>query len=343
MKRARAGVIGAAGYAGGELLRLLHGHPAVEIAAASSRSHAGKSILDAHAHLRSLEGLRFDGELDPAGLDVLFLAGAHGEAMGRMASLLERAGPSCKIIDLSADFRLRDPALYPVWYGREHASPRLLESFVYGLSELNADEIRSASRVANPGCFATALSLALGPLAAAGALGRARVSAITGSSGSGALPCAGTHHPSREGTLRAYKPLSHQHVPEVEAFLCKLAGKPSLRVELVPVSGPFVRGIYAVCHVDLPQGLDAAGLRALYESAYRGRCFVRLADAPPDLKTVAGGNYCGLYVRAQEGSAIVIAAIDNLIKGAAGQAVQNMNLMLGFDEALGLESAGAYP
>ncbi|HAH05791.1 MAG TPA: N-acetyl-gamma-glutamyl-phosphate reductase [Elusimicrobia bacterium] len=343
MKRARAGVVGGAGYVGGELLRLLLSHPRAEIAAVASRSHAGKPVEAVHPHLRPLSGLNFTAELDPSGLDCVFLAGRHGEAMGRMAALLERAGPACKVVDLSADFRLRDASLYPAWYGREHAAPELLGSFVYGLAEYNREPLRRASRVANPGCFATALSLALGPLAAAGVAGRARVTAVTGSSGSGASPSAGTHHPSREGTLRAYKPLQHQHVPEVEAFLDGLAGKPSLRLALVPVSGPFVRGIYAVCHVDLPPGLSEAELRGLYERAYAGARFVRLCSAPPDLKAVAGGNHCDLHVCAREGCAVVIAAIDNLVKGAAGQAVQNMNLMLGFDEGLGLDQPGAYP
>ncbi|MFA6028403.1 MAG: N-acetyl-gamma-glutamyl-phosphate reductase [Elusimicrobiota bacterium] len=343
MKRVRTGIVGGAGYVGGELLRLLSGHPRAEVAAVASRSHAGKPVGAAHPHLRGLADLRFVEELDPAGLDCLFLAGGHGEAMGRMAQLLERAGPACRVVDLSADFRLRDATLYPAWYGREHAAPELLPSFVYGLAELNREAVRGASRVANPGCFATALALALGPLAAAGFSGRARVTAVTGSSGSGVSPSAGTHHPSREGTLRAYKPLKHQHIPEVEAFLDGLAGKPSLRLSLVPVSGPFVRGIYAVCQLDLPEGMTEADLRGLYERAYGGSPFVRLCDAPPDLKAVVGSNACDLHVCVRDGSAAVIAAIDNLVKGAAGQAVQNMNLMLGFDEALGLEQPGAYP
>ena len=343
MKAVRVGVIGGAGYVGGELLRLLSGHPAATIAAVTSRSHADRPVTDAHPHLRGLAGLRFAAELAPAGLDCVFLAGGHGEAMGRMTSLIERAGPACRIVDLSGDFRLRDASLYPVWYGREHSAPELLGSFVYGLSELNREAIRAATRVANPGCFATALSLALGPLASAGIAGRARITAVTGSSGSGVIPGAGTHHPTREGTLRAYKPLQHQHVPEVEALLDALAGKSSLRLSLVPVSGPLVRGIYAVCQVDIPEGMTEAELRDRYERAYAGAPFVRLGAAPPDLKTVVGSNHCDLHVSVRDGSAAVIAALDNLVKGAAGQAVQNMNLMLGFEEALGLDRPGAYP
>jgi len=343
LSKARVGLWGGAGYTGGELLRLLAGHPAASVSAVASRSHAGKPVTAAHPHLRALAGLSFQEELDPAGLDVLFLAGGHGEAMDRLPAFLNKAPKGLKVVDLSADFRLRDAAQYPVWYGKAHSSPELLAGFVYGLPELDAAAVRAADRVANPGCFATAVILALAPAARAGWTGTARVTAVTGSSGSGVNPSATTHHPGREGGMRAYKPLAHQHTPEVEACLDRAAGKPSLRLSLVPVSGPFVRGIYAVCHLDLPAGLGEDALKALYRDAYAGKPFVRLVDAPPDLKSVAGSNYCDVFVAAKGGTAVVISAIDNLVKGAAGQAVQNMNLMLGLSETSGLEAAGAYP
>lgn len=343
MSQARVGLWGGAGYTGGELLRLLSAHPAARVSAVASRSHAGKPVTAAHPHLRALASMSFQEELDPAGLDVLFLAGGHGEAMERLPALLNKAPKGLKVVDLSADFRLKDAALYPVWYGKAHASPELLAGFVYGLPELDAAAVRTADRVANPGCFATAVILALAPAARAGWTGTARVTAVTGSSGSGVNPSATTHHPAREGGMKAYKPLSHQHIPEVEACLDRAAGKPSLRLSLVPVSGPFVRGIYAVCHLDLPRGLDEAALKALYRDAYAGKPFVRLVDAPPDLKSVAGSNHCDVFVACKDGGAVVISAIDNLVKGAAGQAVQNMNLMLNLPETSGLEAAGAYP
>lgn len=342
MKKARVGIWGGAGYAGGELLRLLSAHPRLEVAAAASRSHAGQPVTKAHPHLRRLEGLSFTADLDARGLDAVFLAGGHGEAMTRVPELLAKAG-ALKVVDLSGDFRLKDAALYPAWYGRAHSAPDLLPGFVYGLPELDGAAVRAASRVANPGCFATAVALALGPLASAGWAGRVRVTAVTGSSGSGASPSAAAHHPAREGNVKAYKPLAHQHVPEVEAFLDGLAGKPSLRLDMVPVSGPFVRGIYAVCHLDLPAGVDAAALRFLYKGAYDGCPFVRLTPEPPELKAVAGTNHCDIHLSASGRSAVAIAALDNLVKGAAGQAVQNLNLMLGLPEAMGLEAAGVYP
>lgn len=343
MSKLRAGVWGGAGYTGGELLRLLSAHPRVAPTAAASRSHAGRPVTAAHPHLRALAGLSFTAELDPAGLDVLFLAGGHGEAMERLPGLLEKAPKGLKVVDLSADFRLKDAAQYPVWYGKAHAAPELLPGFVYGLPELDAEAVRKAERVANPGCFATAVLLALAPAAKAGWTGAARVTAVTGSSGSGATPSATTHHPGREGGMKAYKPLAHQHTPEVEAALARLAGRASLTLSLVPVSGPFVRGIYAVCHLDLPGGSGEASLKSLYSDFYAGKPFVRLVEAAPDLKAVVGSNHAEVFVTAKGGTAVVVSAIDNLVKGAAGQAVQNMNLMLGFSETDGLEAAGAYP
>ncbi len=339
MTKAKVGVWGGAGYTGGELLRLLSAHPGVELSQIASRSHAGEAVTKPHPHLRSLAGVKFAADLDFKALDAVLLAGGHGEAMKWLPGVLA-GGSTLKVVDLSADFRLKDPAQYPVWYGQAHSAPALLADFVYGLPELDAAAVKKATRIANPGCFATAVALALGPLAKAGIGGKAQVTAVTGSSGSGASPSATTHHPSREGNLKAYKPLAHQHVPEIEAFLAKLAGKPSFELAMVPVSGPFVRGIYAICHVEVPESAD---LGALYAAAYAGKPFVRLVDAPPELKAVTGTNHCDLHVARKGGDAVIIAALDNLVKGAAGQAVQNLNLMLGLGETLGLEAAGVYP
>ena len=295
-------IVGAAGYTAGELCRLLLQHPHARVTRAVSSSSAGKRVGDVHPNLRGLCDLPLSGELgDPSQLDGVFLCLPHGESMGRVPALLS-AGPGLRIIDLSADFRLKDASLYPRWYGREHAAPELLESFVYGLPELHRDELRGAARVANPGCFATAVTLALLPMA--GQVDQAAVTAVTGSSGSGARPSERTHHPTRAATMRAYRVLGHQHTPEILQALGDRAD-----LSFVPVSGPFVR----------------------------------LLDAPPDLQVVTGSNFCDLHVVVEGDRMVVVAAIDNLVKGAAGQAVQNLNLAMGWDEDAGLRLPGGYP
>ncbi|MBI5597606.1 MAG: N-acetyl-gamma-glutamyl-phosphate reductase [Elusimicrobia bacterium] len=340
MTKLRVGVAGAAGFTGGELVRILLQHPRFELVQAASNSHAGEPLHSAHPHLRGLSALSFLPAAEPEGLDALFLAGGHGEAMELAPALLQKA-PGLKLVDLSGDFRLRDAALYPLWYGRRHAAPALLGRFAYGLPELDAAAVRGAGLVSNPGCIATAAALSLGPLAKAGVKATAAVTAITGSSGSGVKPSATTHHPLREGNVRAYKPLSHQHAPEVEQLLGRLGGE--IGLALTAVSGPFVRGIYSVTNLELSSDWTDARLRSAFEDAYEGAAFVRLLDAPPELNAVTGSNHCDIHVRMEGRRAVVIAALDNLVKGAAGQAVQNLNLMLGFDEAEGLRFPGIYP
>ena len=343
MRKIRVGIEGGAGFAGGELIRLLLGHPRVDIAAATSSTFPGQPVFLAHPNLRGRTALSFARKLDYAGLDCLFLAGGHGDAMSNVPAILAQTGPRLRIIDLSGDFRLRDAALYPRWYTREHKAPGLLKKFAYGLVELNRAEIKRARWIANPGCFATATALALGPLASGGATGVVSVTAVTGSSGSGASPSVVTHHPTRHGNLRAYKPFTHQHVPEVEQVLDRLAGRKSLKLSLVPISGPFTRGIYAVCQVDLPKGWTADQVRALYRSTYADSPFVRLVSEPPSLNAVNGSNHCDVFVAGSDARIAVISAIDNLVKGASGQAVQNLNVMMGWDEEAGLAFAGHYP
>jgi N-acetyl-gamma-glutamyl-phosphate reductase len=344
MKKIRVGIEGGAGFTGGELIRLLLGHPRVEIAAATSATFPGQPVFLAHPNLRGRTSLAFTRKLDYSKLDCLFLAGGHGDAMNNVPAILAETGPRLRIIDLSGDFRLRDAQLYPRWYTRTHKAPELLRKFAYGLVELNRAEIGRARWVANPGCFATATALALGPLAAGGASGTVSVTAVTGSSGSGASPSVITHHPTRHSNLRAYKPFVHQHVPEVEQILDRLSGgEKKLKLSLIPISGPFTRGIYAVCQVDLPKGWTAARVQSLYKDAYKGSSFVRLTDEPPSLNAVNGSNHCDIFVTVSEGRIGVISAIDNLVKGASGQAVQNLNVMMGWAEDVGLEFAGHYP
>lgn len=343
MKKLKVAVAGAAGFTGGELIRLLLNHPKVELAQVSSSTFPGQPVFRAHPNLRGRTALAFTGQLDYKAFDCLFLAGGHGEAMAEVPAILGRSDGKLKIIDLSGDFRLKDPALYPVWYRRRHQAPDLLKRFAYGLVELNRAEIQKARWVANPGCFATATALALGPLAQAGVSGVVSVTAVTGSSGSGANPSPVAHHPTRHSNLKAYKPLVHPHIPEIEQVLERLAGKKALKVSLVPVSGPFSRGIYAVCQVDAPQGLGAAEVQSFYQDAYGDSAFVRVLEEPPTLNAVVGSNHCDVYATVQDGRIAVISAIDNLVKGASGQAIQNLNLMMGWPEAEGLALAGLYP
>ncbi len=343
MKKIRVGIEGGAGFTGGELIRLLLGHPRVEIAAATSGTFPGQPVFMAHPNLRGRTDLAFTRKLDYKTLDCLFLAGGHGDAMSNVPAIVAETGPRLRIIDLSGDFRLRDAALYPRWYTREHKAPGLLKKFAYGLVELNRAEIAKSRWVANPGCFATATALALGPLAKGGVTGTVSVTAVTGSSGSGASPSVITHHPTRHSNLRAYKPFVHQHVPEVEQILDRLAGGKNLKLSLIPISGPFTRGIYAVCQVDLPKGWTEKKVMDLYRDAYKGSSFVRLTPEPPSLNAVNGSNHCDVFVTVSDGRIGVISAIDNLVKGASGQAVQNLNVMMGWDEADGLGHAGHYP
>lgn len=343
MKKIKVGIEGGAGFTGGELIRLLLSHPKVEIAAATSSTYPGQPVFLAHPNLRGRTNLSFTRKLDYAKLDCVFLAGGHGDAMAEVPAILAATGPKLRLIDLSGDFRLRDESLYPIWYTRKHKAPELLKKFAYGLVELNRPEIRKAKWVANPGCFATATALALGPLAQGGVAGVVSVTAITGSSGSGANASPITHHPTRHSNLKAYKPFTHQHIPEIEQILERLAGKKALKLSLVPISGPFARGIYAVCQVDLPKAWTPDRIKELYRSAYDASSFVRLVPEPPSLNAVNGSNHCDVYVTVQEGRICVISAIDNLVKGASGQAIQNLNVMMGWDEGVGLEMAGHYP
>ncbi len=343
MKKLRIGIEGGAGFAGGELIRILLSHPKVQIAQATSSTFPGQPVFMAHPNLRGRTDLKFSLKLDYDRLDVLFMAGGHGDAMGEVPAIIHQGAKKLRIIDLSGDFRLKDPALYPEWYGRTHHSPELLKSFSYGLTELNRKNIAKARWIANPGCFATAAAIALGPLARGGVTGTVAVTAVTGSSGSGASPSLITHHPTRHANMKAYKPFRHQHVPEVEMILEQLAGRKALKLSLVPVSGPFARGIYAVCQTDLPKGWTLETVKKLYIDLYGGSSFVRLVEEPPTLGAVNGSNHCDVYVTVQDGRIGVISAIDNLIKGASGQAVQNLNVMMGWDEKTGLDFAGHYP
>src|SRR5437588_4939443 len=347
-KKIRVGIFGGSGYGGSELLRILLFHPRVEVAFVTANEHAGKAVAEVHRNLYGLTELRFEKTPEDfeslSELDCVFLALPHGQAL----EIVPRLPSGVKVVDLSGDFRLRDAAEFKEHYGREHTATALLREFVYGLTELNREEIRGARLVSNPGCFATATLLGLAPLAAAGALkGRVVVDAKTGSSGSGAKPAANTHHPQRSNSFYAYKPFTHQHVPEIEQTLGDVSAGREWTNELVfmPHSLPVSRGIFASIYAETGEEnqLTADELTALYTDFYRDSFFVRLVKGSPDINWVKTTNFCDIGFAARGRQVAVFSAIDNLVKGAAGQAVQNMNLVFGLDERAGLLLVGGNP
>ncbi|MDP9150425.1 MAG: N-acetyl-gamma-glutamyl-phosphate reductase [Myxococcota bacterium] len=350
-KRFRAAVLGGSGYGGAELVRRLLVHPDVELVRVASIDFVGEPLAAAHPNLEGLTDLKFEG-LSPAdaarGMDVVLLGLPHKVSAHRVHEIMDTG---TRVIDLSGDFRLRDPLQYERYYGATHPHPDVLTSgtFVYGLPELHREAIREARYVASPGCFATTVELALLPLAKAGLLsGPVEVVAITGSSGSGITPSVGTHHPVRANNLRTYKPLEHQHAPEIIQTLMD-AGAHDLTLRFVPVSAPLVRGIFATCFAHVPERSGADALRALYADAYAREPFVRVpARRLPEVVAVKGTNYAEVGIEpgdVRDGLRVVacFAATDNLIKGGAGQAIQAMNLMLGLDERITLTDPGAWP
>ena len=344
-------VIGSAGYAAGELLRLLLQHPEVTECVAISRSQAGKPIADVHPALAAVSDARFSGATPgeaARGRDVVFLCLEHGES-SRVAGEVFEAGPGL-VVDLAADFRVHDPRLYERYYG-PHAAPELVHRFTYGLADVAGCRLRGAAAIAAPGCFATAAELALYPLAWAGLDVTPSLFAVTGSSGAGVQPRSTTHHPMRAHNLFAYSVLGHRHEAEVLESWREWVGRPDATARLMTHSGPFVRGIYLTLHAFVPKELAIRGGKpgttaaGWFREAYAGRPFVRVLDAPPELTHAVGTNYALIHaVESDAGDEIqVTVAIDNLVKGAGGQAIQAMNLSLGIDERAGLVAAGIYP
>jgi N-acetyl-gamma-glutamyl-phosphate reductase len=349
MKRFKASIIGGSGYGAAEIIRRLLVHPDVELVRVASIDYIGEPLSAAHPNLEGLTDLTFQ-KLTPeetaAGMDVVFLGLPHKISGSTVPRIIDSGA---KIIDLSGDFRLKDPAQYEKFYGAVHPAPHLLEGAVYGLPEVNADAIRSARLIASPGCFATAITLALLPLARVNLLeGGVEVVGITGSSGSGVAPAAGTHHPVRAVNLRTYKPLTHQHLPEIQQTLTQ-AGATALSLHFVPVSAPLSRGIFATCFARVDAHMTKERIAEAFHKAYEGARFVRVPQKRlPEVVAVSGSNYAevGFELGPVEGNERTVAcfsAIDNLIKGGAGQAVQSMNLTLGLDEAATLADAGGYP
>jgi len=335
----KAAVIGASGFVGGELLRLLHGHPEMDDITAVSRSRAGRPIVEAHPALAGIDGSF--AAISPGeaarGADVVFLCLDHGEADG-VVDEIAAARPGI-ICDLSADFRVRDRGLHERHYGPRRSLAS--DGFVYALADVLGRELHGAEALAAPGCFATAAQLALWPLARLAPEGTPVLFAVTGSSGAGAKPRETTHHPLRAHDLFAYASLGHRHEAEIEEQWRRWTGRDETP-RLAAHAGPFVRGIYLTLHARSRRAEEAP---AIYRDAYAKRRFVRVLDEPPHLARVLGTNRADLHVAADAttGEIQVSVAIDNLIKGAAGQAIQAVNLAAGCDEAAGLPVAGAYP
>ena len=330
------GILHGAGYVGGALIRLLAGHPQVQLAAVTSRTFAGDPVAEAHPSLRGQVDQAFaapsDAPLDA--LDAVLVAGEHGQSMHLVPELLD-AGLEAPIVDLSADFRFRDASVYPEWFDVEHPAPELLDTATYGLPEWS--EGPPTALIANPGCYATGITLALAPLAARDVPITAHVTALTGASGSGARPSAATHYPTRDGNVRPYKVLDHQHAPEIQQ---SIGAHVDLR--FVPASGPWTRGIWGTAHIDGPAAPTPDAVREAFEAAYADAPLVRCsAGTLPSLRPTVGTPFCDVGWQTQDDTLVVGFALDNLLKGAASQAVQNLNRALGLPETRGLIASSA--
>jgi N-acetyl-gamma-glutamyl-phosphate reductase len=325
MKKINAGIVGGAGYTGGEMIRLLINHPAINISFIHSTSNAGNAVGKIHADLVDETDLVFTGQLQD-NIDVLFLCVGHGDAKKFLAS--NSIASNIKVIDLSQDFRLQANAKNDE------------RKFVYGLPELNKEEIKTASNIANPGCFATAIQLGLLPLAKAGVLGDVYTTGITGSTGAGQGLSTTSHFSWRANNIQAYKSLQHQHINEIHQSLQQLQGNDGMHVNFVPWRGDFTRGIYISSIVDC--GLPLEEIKQLYKTFYTGQPFTKLSETMIDLKQVVNTNKCLIHIEKQGSKIVVHSAIDNLLKGACGQAVQNMNLLFNLDETTGLKLKANY-
>ncbi len=354
MAKLKAALIGGTGYGGAELLRRLLFHPHVELVRVTAADNLGKRLGEVHFNLAGLSELTFQQQPAAeaaAGMDVVFLALPHKTTAKVVLEMLA-SGYSGRIVDMSGDFRLRDPAAYARYYGVDHPAPELLTSgrFAYGLPELNRAALAQAKYVASPGCFATTIALGLLPLARAKKLeGVVHTVAATGSSGSGANPGLGTHHPLRAANLRTYKPLEHQHIPEIIQTL-EAAGGRGLSLEFVPVSAPLPRGIFATSFAEVPASTTQEECAALWRETFRDEPFIRVVsgERQPEVVGVAGGNYVevGFTLGPSTGPTrrvVCFAALDNLVKGGAGQSIQAFNAMMGFDERLTLAEPGLWP
>lgn len=348
----RVAIIGGSGYVGGELLRLLLFHPEVELTTVVSREHAGEYVFRVHSNLRNVTRLKFV-PLDIPKLkdacDLVFTATPHGASVNFIPNLLESG---LKVIDLSADFRLKNSEDYGRWYGWKHSHPKLLKEAVYGLPELHRDEIRDSRLIACPGCNATAAILGLAPIVKAGLIEENRIiiDVKIGSSGAGTKPTPASHHPERYNGVRPYKPVNHRHISEIEQELNIFSDEPIV-VSFSPHAVNMVRGILCTIHAFSKRPLQTPEIWKIFRSAYNDEPFIRLVkdrrglNQLPNPKIVVGSNFCdvGFELDTHINRIVILSALDNLIKGAAGQAVQCLNIILGLDERKGLEATGFHP
>jgi len=343
MSKIRVGVINVTGYAGVELARLLYRHPDVELVSVTGRSAAGQKLAEVFPHLADID-LTVTAELGE--VDLAFSAMPHKASVEVILPLVERG---IKVIDISADFRLKDAGKYPEWYDFVHPALQLLQKAVYGLPELHRAEIATASLVANPGCYPTGALLALAPLVNEGLVSPdIIVDSKSGVSGAGRGLNMSTHYAEASDNIRAYALEGHRHLPEIIQELEALNPGLSLSVTFLPHVVPTARGILTSCYAQPKEGKLTSGkeeLKRLYRSYYKGEPFVRVVDQPPETKQTWGSNLCLIYpaIDPRSGRLIAISCLDNLVKGAAGQAIQNMNIMSGFSETAGLEALPVYP
>lgn len=344
----KAGIIGVTGYTGAELLRLLYSHPKVEISKVASRSNKGSLVWDNHSHFFNVLNIMDQGLDDPIafveGLDVVFLALPHGTA-SEIVSLIK---DKVKIIDLSADFRLKDLEIYEKWYGVKHSCPEYFKESVYGLPEIYREDIKNADLIANPGCYPTSIILGLYPLLKNNLLtdGIVIADSKSGVSGAGKKAADHTHYPEINENFYAYNLGKHRHTPEIRQELCAGGGMKNLEVIFSPHLLPMTRGILSTIYVDLKEDYKIEELFDIYEDFYNKEFFVRVRkDKLPQTKLVSGSNFCdiGLVKPGAGNKLIVVSAVDNLIKGASGQAIQNMNIMFGFPEKSGIDFLPVYP
>ena len=345
----RTAIVGGSGYAGGELLRLLLSHPMAEVTQVTSERNAGKFVFSMHPNLRKRTQLKFVSVENIQLVDVIFVATPHGASMKRMEEFRKLAPI---VIDLSADFRLNAPDGYPKWYNHEHELPGLLTEFVYGIPELHREEIRGSDLISSAGCMATTSILGLYPLFQAGVVDLTRptvIEAKTGSSGSGGSPGLASHHPERSGVIRSFKPTGHRHTAEIVQELTVEGNVPEIAFSATSVEA--VRGILATSHVYLKEPMSDKEVWAIYRQAYKEEPFMRVVKESsgihryPEPKILSGSNYCDVGFERDPDSnrVVVMSALDNLMKGAAGQAVQSFNIRLGYEETCGIDFAGLHP
>ncbi|MFQ5454980.1 MAG: N-acetyl-gamma-glutamyl-phosphate reductase [Nitrospirota bacterium] len=345
----RTAIIGASGYAGGELIRLLHNHPDAEIALITSEQSEGKTLEAVHPHLKSLDNRLVFERLDPDRIgeraDFIFLCLPHTTSIEPVSQFINMKK---KVVDLSADYRLKDPDIYEEWYEKRHTHKELMEMAVYGLSEIKRDKIKKASLIASPGCYPTGVLLAAAPLIMNDLLAEDNIiidskSAISGAGRGNNLPSSFNFSEINEG-IRAYKIGIHRHIPEIEQEIMEMGGR-EIRIVFTPHLIPMNRGILTTIY--LKQSGEIDELIDIYRDFYQDEFFVRVLEKGklPNTKNVAGSNFCdiGIAVDKRTGYTFIISAIDNLIKGASGQAIQNMNIMMGYREKAGLDTFGIYP